>query len=188
MKKWLIFTVSRLVRFPNNPSHYSLPRLLDTLMGIFGRMCGRSLFFPTADYLEAPVRNLLSLVLILLVTGLAAPAIAEDPPVFSFKFGSTGSTGDGEFLNPTGMAFDLSGNIYVTDPQVNRVQKFTSGGVFISKFGSGGNGDGQFNIPIGLSIDSSGNLFISEFTNLYGKKVSQRSDGTRGTGRRYASS
>ena len=100
------------------------------------------MFFSMADYLEAPVRAMLSLVLMLLVTALAAPATAEDPPVYSFKFGSNGN-GDGEFQNPRGMAFDLSGNIYVVDLQLNRVQKFTAAGVFISKFGSVGDGDGD---------------------------------------------
>jgi len=43
--------------------------------------------------------------------------------VFQSKFGSEGSA-DGQFTSPEGIAVDSSGNIYVTDTNNNRIQKF----------------------------------------------------------------
>ena len=39
---------------------------------------------------------------------------------------------------------DSTGNVYVADTWNYRVQKFTSNGAFITKWGSEGSGDGQF--------------------------------------------
>src|SRR5690606_29546747 len=66
-----------------------------------------------------------------------------------------------DFANPAGMAFDSAGNIYVADPNNNRVQKFTSSGVYLSQFGSfGENGNGYFFQPTDIAIDSSGNIYV----------------------------
>ena len=46
--------------------------------------------------------------------------------------------------SPKGVAVDSSGNVYVADTGNDRIQKFTSNGTFITKWGSNGNGDGQF--------------------------------------------
>ncbi len=62
---------------------------------------------------------------------------------FINSWGSTGS-GNGQFLDPIGIAVDGDGNVYVTDWGNNRVQKFTSDGAFLTKWGSPGSGDGQF--------------------------------------------
>jgi sugar lactone lactonase YvrE len=42
----------------------------------------------------------------------------------------------------------------------HRVQKFTSDGEFITKWGTEGNGDGEFRLPLGIGVDSKGNVFI----------------------------
>lgn len=52
---------------------------------------------------------------------------------FYFEFGSQG-TQDGEFLFPEHLAADKDGNIYVSDPNTARVQKFSSDGKFVSVF------------------------------------------------------
>jgi hypothetical protein len=80
-------------------------------------------------------------------------------------------SGDGQISNATTMTFDTSGNFWVTDEgpylSVNnhRVQKFTSTGTFITKFGSGGTGNGQFRTPNGLAFDSSGNVYVGDYQN-----------------------
>jgi DNA-binding beta-propeller fold protein YncE len=38
--------------------------------------------------------------------------------------------------NPSDIAIDASGNIYVADLGNHRIQKFSSSGVYISQFGS----------------------------------------------------
>ena len=48
---------------------------------------------------------------------------------------------NGQFDNPMGVAVDSSGNVYVTDYNNNRIQKFDSNGKFITKWGSEGSSD-----------------------------------------------
>jgi DNA-binding beta-propeller fold protein YncE len=52
------------------------------------------------------------------------------------------------------------GYVYVTDTGNDRVQKFTSDGKFIAKWGSSGSGPGQFQTPIGIDEDESAALSI----------------------------
>ncbi len=63
------------------------------------------------------------------------------------------------------MAVDSSGNVYVSDIGNSRIQKFTSTGTFITKWGSGGSGDGQFYYPFGVTVDSSGNVYVADTFN-----------------------
>jgi sugar lactone lactonase YvrE len=73
-----------------------------------------------------------------LAAALPAPAFADIG--FLGKWGAPGS-GDGQFTGPKGLTIDSAGDVYVVDgafPTYNRVQKFTSGGTFITKFGNKG--------------------------------------------------
>jgi uncharacterized protein YjbI with pentapeptide repeats len=93
------------------------------------------------------------------------------------KFSSSGASigtilssygsGDGQLLNATTMVFDASDNLWICDTGVgtNRVQKFSSSGTYISKFGSNGTGNGQFQSPYGLVFDSTGNIFVGDQMN-----------------------
>ncbi|WP_081853913.1 6-bladed beta-propeller [Candidatus Magnetobacterium casense] len=63
------------------------------------------------------------------------------------------------------MATDSSGNIYVVDAGNSRIQKFSSSGQFLTKWGSKGSDDGQFKSPDGIAIDSSGNLYVVDAGN-----------------------
>jgi len=80
------------------------------------------------------------------------------------RWGTTG-TENGQFMVPHSMAFDSSGNIYVTDVNNHRIQKFTSDGKFITKWGTEGNGDGEFGLPLGIGSDSKGNIFVIDQAN-----------------------
>lgn len=51
--------------------------------------------------------------------------------VLLVKWGTEG-TGDGQFKNPSDVAVDADGNVYVVDAGNYRVQKFTNDGLFIS--------------------------------------------------------
>jgi len=63
-------------------------------------------------------------------------------------FGQRGDK-NGEFSNPTGVAIDANGHIYVAEFYGHRVQVFSSDGDFLYKFGSDGAGDGQLSRPTG---------------------------------------
>ena len=65
-------------------------------------------------------------------------------------------------FRPEGVAVDSSGNVYVTDYDNDRIQKFASDGKFITTWGSSGSGEGQFTKPQGIAVDSSGNVYVDD--------------------------
>ena len=46
-----------------------------------------------------------------------------------------------------------------------RIQKFSSSGVFLAKWGTEGSGDGQFKDPRGIAVDGSGNVYVADYSN-----------------------
>src|SRR5262249_39077747 len=75
----------------------------------------------------------------------AAPAGATYQEINQF-----GAPGLGVFSTTTGVTTDSSGNVYVTDASLSRVDKFDSSGGLLTTWGSFGGGSGQFNDPIGI--------------------------------------
>ena len=77
--------------------------------------------------------------------------------------GSSGS-GDGQFSSLSGIS--IKGDVlYVADTYNHRVQKLTSSGKFLHKFGQQGSGQGQFNEPVVVIIDSNNKLIVSDSDN-----------------------
>ena len=72
-------------------------------------------------------------------------------------------SGDGKFNQPFGIAIDSSGNVYVADMFNHRIQKFTSNGEFITKWGGTEVSDkAQLCCPMGLSADINGNIYAAD--------------------------
>jgi sugar lactone lactonase YvrE len=82
---------------------------------------------------------------------------------FLAKWGSQGSA-DGMFTASIwGIA--ISGYVYVTDTEGNRIQKFNTDGTFVAKWGSQGSANSQFNHPGGIKADREGNIFVADTGN-----------------------
>jgi DNA-binding beta-propeller fold protein YncE len=82
-------------------------------------------------------------------------------------------TGDPNPLNdPSGMALDAQGNLYVADTLNHRIQVFDSDGQFLTTWGSEGSGDGHFhfiygdpshNLALGaVAVDGQGNVYVAD--------------------------
>ncbi|KPA16560.1 Peptidase C13, legumain [Candidatus Magnetomorum sp. HK-1] len=84
---------------------------------------------------------------------------------------------NGSFDQPTGIAMDEDGFIYVVDSGNNRVQVFTSYGEFITSFGE--LGAEKLNRPEFIYIAENGDIYISEKNNE-NTKIFQRADYTEG--------
>lgn len=86
-----------------------------------------------------------------------------------FAFGGRGM-GDGEFLTPTGIAFDASGDAYICDYEGARVEKFTSEGAFLLAW------------PIPsirsdhVAIDAAGDVYVTGYSDYQVHKYSSVGD------------
>ena len=73
---------------------------------------------------------------------------------------------DGLFRQPTDVAWDSQGNIYITDGYVNsRVAKFDKNGDWVMSWGEPGTGPGQFRLPHAIAIDRNDNIYVGDRTN-----------------------
>ena len=92
--------------------------------------------------------------------------------------GTEGYSGDGGAatsakLNiPSGVAVDISGNLYIVDTENGRIRKVAAAtGIITTVVGNGGqgySGDGgaaisaELDLPYGVAVDASGNLYIAD--------------------------
>ena len=81
----------------------------------------------------------------------------EDPPLPHV---------DGLFRQPTDVAWDAEGNIYITDGYINsRVAKYDKNGDWVKSWGSKGTGPGQFRLPHSIAIDRNNNIYVGDRSN-----------------------
>eukprot|EP00731_Ephydatia_muelleri_P032680 Em0024g224a len=73
-------------------------------------------------------------------------------------------SGDGQLYGPWGL-FIKGDVMYVADFCNNRIQKLTTGGQFLQKFGQYGSGQGQFQFPVSVIVDQRDRLIVSDSLN-----------------------
>jgi hypothetical protein len=91
-----------------------------------------------------------------------------------------GSGSEVRFCQPTGVAVDASGNLYIADGPNDVIRKVTPAGVVTTlagAVGQGGSADGQgaaarFDNPVGVALNQSGELFVADANNSTLRKVS----------------
>ena len=76
-----------------------------------------------------------------------------------------------QFNNPSGIAVDSAGTVYVTNTWSNRIRAITPEGVVTTiaggtyGFADGTGAEALFNDPYGIAVDSTGNLYIGDYDN-----------------------
>jgi hypothetical protein len=96
---------------------------------------------------------------------------------FAGSADGTGSTA--RFNQPTGVALDATGNLYVADSGNATIRRITAAGVVTTLAGSPtmrGNADGSggsatFGMPTALALDTSGNVYVTDAFNATIRKV-----------------
>jgi DNA-binding beta-propeller fold protein YncE len=70
---------------------------------------------------------------------------------------------DGRFRQPTDVAFDPQGDIFISDGYINsRIAKADKDGNWIKSWGDRGNKPGEFNTPHNIAADAQGNLYVAD--------------------------
>src|SRR5205814_199854 len=111
--------------------------------------------------------------------GVITTVAGNGVPDFS---GDGGPATSASLGSPTGVAVDITGNIFIADTYNNRIRKVMPNGIITTIAGNGSqtfSGDGgpatraSLNLPTEVALDATGNLFISELGNSRIRKVTR---------------
>ena len=99
-----------------------------------------------------------------------ATIVSENHMVDEFDCGAS------DFIYPIGLAFNSTGELYVGDGDLHRIQVFDREGRYVRGFGEQGPGEGQFHGPEGLCFTADGDLVVADSSNYRVQVL--REDGT----------
>lgn len=86
--------------------------------------------------------------------------------IYRNTIGTTGISGKSnqQFCAPRDIAFDKSGNFYVSDLFNNRIQKFSSSNIYLSTMSVTYSTESTgFLVPAGIGTDGNNNLYVADF-------------------------
>jgi len=89
-----------------------------------------------------------------------------------FKFGETGEN-KGQLKNSRDIAIDSKNNIFISNGDNYRIQKFSSKGEFITSWGSHGHNEGEFDDIKGIAVDRYEHIYVADFLNSRIQKFSE---------------
>jgi DNA-binding beta-propeller fold protein YncE len=70
---------------------------------------------------------------------------------------------DGQFRQPTDVAWDTQGSIFISDGYINsRVAKYDKNGRWVKQWGDRGTEPGKFNTPHSIAADAKGNIYVAD--------------------------
>jgi sugar lactone lactonase YvrE len=97
------------------------------------------------------------------ITPAAAVSTLAGLPGTSGSVDGSGSAA--RFNNPTNLALDAAGNVFVTDYSNALIRKISAAGVvttFAGTLNTFGNSPRYFNVPWGIAVDASGNVYVGD--------------------------
>jgi DNA-binding beta-propeller fold protein YncE len=73
---------------------------------------------------------------------------------------------DGMFNQPTDIAWNAAGDMFVSDGYINsRVAKYDRNGAWVKSWGEPGQGPGQFKLPHAIAVDAQGQVYVADRAN-----------------------
>src|SRR5437762_6604711 len=133
-----------------------------------------------ADYASALVRKVDSNGMISTVAGLYS-SWTNGVGIFS---GDGGAATNASLFNPTDVAVDGNGNLFIADQNNHRIRRVDANGVIVTVAGIGSfssSGDGGpatkagLSLPCRVAVDARGNLFIADYYDERIRKITQPS-------------